>query len=137
MHMIRLRDPAQWPVEKWDIHSVVAKRRALLYTDPMYSPELLEYNKYLLSPEHIDELTLNEIVEIWAHCMFLVYVCYCDPDCDPEYRYQLLLQLKDRFNEYLKLPERIQEKFRPMWSIWYGKFVAEALVDEGWWDGDA
>ena len=135
MPMLYLRDPAQWPVEKWDIGSVIAKRRSLFYTEPIYSSEILEYNKWLLSPEHVDELTLDEIVEVWAHCMFLVYVGYCDKDCDPEYRHQLLLNLKDRFNEYLAMPERLQQKFWPMWSFWYGKFVAEELVEEGWWDG--
>ena len=30
MNLLRLRDPEQWPVEVWDIHSVIAKRRALL-----------------------------------------------------------------------------------------------------------
>jgi hypothetical protein len=136
-HILRLRDPEQWPVEVWDIHSVIAKRRALFYTEPIYSPEIMKYNKWLLSPEHIDELTLSEIVEVWGHCMFLVYACYCDKDCDPEYRHQLLLQLRERFNEYLAMPERLQIKFWPMWSIWYGRFVAEALEAEGWCNGTA
>jgi hypothetical protein len=136
MPTLYLRDPAQWPVEKWDIGSVILKRRSLFYTEPIYSPEIMQYNKWLLSPEHVDELTLDEIVEVWAHCMFLVYVGYCDKDCDPKYRHQLLLNLKDRFNEYLAMPERLQQKFWPMWSFWYGKFRAEELVEEGWWDGE-
>jgi len=35
------------------------------------------------------------------------------------------------------MPERLQQKFWPMWSIWYGKFVGEELVEEGWWNGTA
>jgi hypothetical protein len=133
--MLRLRDPEQWPVEVWDVHSVVAKRRSLFYTETVFSPEIKRYNKWLC--ERTDELTLYELLEVWAHSMWLVYLCYTNPDCDPELRHETLLRLRGHFQEYLKLPERHQEKFWPLWSFWYAKLVAEELVEEGWWDGTA
>jgi hypothetical protein len=134
MNILRLRDPAQWPVEKWDIHSVIAKRRALFYTETVWSPEIWKYNKSLLTQRQ-EKLTIDELIEIWSHAIYCVYLTYSDPKCDLELRHQMLLNLKEDFNKYLTLPERIQEKFWPMWSIWYGKFVEEELVEEGWWDG--
>jgi len=60
--MLRLRDPEQWPVEVWDVHSVVAKRRSLFYTETVFSPEIKRYNKWLC--ERTDELTLYELLEV-------------------------------------------------------------------------
>jgi hypothetical protein len=130
VNLLGVRDPEQWPVEVWDIGSVLAKRRALLYTEPIFSPEIMKYNHWLC--QHADELTLDELLEIWAHSMWCVYLSYRDPDCDPELRRQTLLNLREQYNRYLKLPKRHQEKFWPTWrSIWDGHF----LIEEGCWDG--
>jgi hypothetical protein len=134
MPILRLRDPAQWPVEKWDVGSVIAKRRALFYTETVFSPEIWKYNEWLLTQRE-EKLTIDELIEIWAHSSWCFYVTYKDQDCDPELRHQMLLHLRESFNVYLKLPERIQEMLRPMFSIWQGQFVGEELVEEGWWDG--
>ena len=127
-YIVRLRDPEQWPVEVWDVHSVIAKRRALFYTEPIWADEILTYNHWLA--RHTDELTLDEIVEVWSHCMWLVYLCYTDPDCDPALRYQTLLKLREHFRHYVEMPERLQEKFWPMWAHFYGRFLAETEKEE-------
>jgi hypothetical protein len=126
--LLRLRDPEQWPVEVWDIHSVIAKRRALFYTEPVYSDEIVRYNRWLA--RHTDEMTLDELVEVWSHCMWLVYLCYTDPDCDQELRHQTLLNLRKHWQHYLTMSERLQEKFWPMWSFWYGRFLVEEEKEE-------
>ena len=127
--LLRLRDPEQWPVEKWDVHSVIAKRRALFYTEPVWSDEILRYNHWLV--RHADQLTLDELVEVWSHSMFLVYLSYRDPECDPAVRHRILLNLREQYNRYLELPARVQEKFWPTWkSLWDGQF----LIEEGWCD---
>jgi len=92
------------------------------HTEP-FSDEVFKYDKWLLS--RTDELTLGELIELWSHAMWCAYVCYCDPDCDPAVRHQVLLNLRDHFRRYLTLPERLQLKLWPMSAHWYGRFVAE------------
>jgi hypothetical protein len=130
VHILRLIDPAEWPEEKWDVGSVVLKRRALFYTETVFSPEIWKYNKWLLTQQE-EKVPIDVLIEIWAHSMFCYWVTYNDKECDPERRHQMILNLK----EYLKLPERVQEMLWPMWSFWHGTFVGEELVAEGWWDG--
>jgi hypothetical protein len=132
VNILRIRDPEQWPVEVWDIGSVILKRRSLFYTEPIFSDEILKYNKWLW--QHTDEMTIDEIVEVWAHEMFLVYLCYCDPKCDQALRHKVLLNLRKHYNHYLKQPAPVREKFcSTLRSIWDGRF----LMEEGWWDGTA
>jgi hypothetical protein len=101
---------------------------ALFYTETVFSEEIARYNKWL--SQHTDEMTLYEMVEVWSHCMWLVYLCYTNPKCDPALRHQTLLKLRDHFHHYLELPERHQEKFWPMWSFWYGRFLVEEEREE-------
>jgi hypothetical protein len=98
VNILRLRDPEQWPEEKWDIGSVIAKRRALFYTETVWSPEIWKYNKWLLTQRE-EKLTIDELIEIWSHAIFCVYLTYADPDCDPELRHRMLLNLKEDFNK--------------------------------------
>jgi len=125
--ILSCKDIDYYPQEEWDLGSVLAKRRALLYTEPL-SSKVMRCNKWLC--ERTDELTFSELIDIWSHSMWCVYCCYQDPECDRELQHEILLNLRKHFHEYLKLPERYQEKFWPMWSFWYGRFLAELAEEE-------
>jgi hypothetical protein len=46
--VIRLRDIDYYPQEEWDIASVLAKRRWLIKTLPIQSPEITKIDDWLL-----------------------------------------------------------------------------------------
>ena len=114
VHILRLRDPDQWPVEKWDIASVYAKRRALMVEDPIHSSKITRLDLWLLDQP---DLPVDVAGQIWVRMMLASSIIY-EIEQDPEYKHQMLLVLREHFDEFRKLPEKWQERMRPYWLPW-------------------
>jgi hypothetical protein len=126
--IFRLRDIDQYPQEKWDIGSVLAKRRWLIKTQPINSPEITKIDVWLLKQP---DLYPDDIIDIWSRTMYCFFLAYRDPEIDQLTKHFILLALKEEFEEFCRLSEFDQERLWPNWAKWRATFKVEEMIASG------
>lgn len=126
--IIRLRDTDYWPQEEWDIGSVLGKRRWLIKTLPIQSPEITKLDDWLMKRP---DLHPDDLIDIWSRTMYCYWLAYRDPEVDQQTKHFILLALKEQFEEFCCLSEFDQERLWPNWAKWRATF----LIEEGMANG--
>ena len=125
---IRIRDIDRYPQEEWDIGSVLAKRRWLIKTLPINSPEITKLDVWLLKQP---DLYPEDVLDIWSRTLYCFWLAYRDPDIDNLTKHFILLALKEEFEEFCCLSEFDQERLWPNWSRWRATFPFEEGIESG------
>jgi hypothetical protein len=126
--VIRLRDIDHYPQEEWDIGSVLAKRRWLIKTLPINSPEITKLDVWLLKQP---DLYPEDVLDIWSRTLYCFWLAYRDPDIDNLTKHFILLALKEEFEDFCRLSEFDQERLWPNFSRWRATFKVEEMIASG------
>jgi hypothetical protein len=103
------------------IHEAFLKRQDLMWKRPIMDEEITRIDLWLL--QHKPPLDI--LVAIWSRLSFCEWIAY--GDANPEQKHRMLLNLRECYREFQKLPERWQEA---LWSIGYGRWHAELMEQE-------
>jgi hypothetical protein len=106
----------------WGLQLVLKKRKALLHSVPIMSKELTEIDKWLATQSG---LPLKVLLDVWQRAMFCSWVFY--GDAHPELKHIMLLQLRDHYRDFQKLPPRLQTRMWPMWERFRQEFLDEEM----------
>ena len=126
--IFRLRDPDYYPQDEWDIGSVLAKRRWLIKTLPIQSPEITKLDDWLMKQP---DLYPEDVIDIWSRTMYCFWLAYRDPEVDRQTKHFMLLMLKEQFEEFCQLSEFDQERLWPNWARWRATFLTEEMEANG------
>jgi hypothetical protein len=103
------------------IHEAFLKRQDLMWKRPIMDEEITMIDMWLLQ----QKLPFDILIAIWSRASFCEWIAY--GDANPEQKHRMLLNLRECYREFQKLPERWQEA---LWSIGYGRWHAEFADEE-------
>ncbi|MFZ2079912.1 MAG: hypothetical protein WAV38_25350 [Xanthobacteraceae bacterium] len=104
----------------WGLDLVLKKRKALLHSVPIMSDQLTEIDKWLSTQPG---LPIKVYCDIWTRAMMIDYLLF--DDLTPAQKRFSLIRLRDHFEDFCRLPPRIQKKLWPMWERWHAQFIEE------------
>jgi hypothetical protein len=110
------------------IGSVLAKRRWLIKTLPINSPEITKLDVWLLKQP---DLYPEDVLDIWSRTLYCFWLAYRDPDIDNLTKHFMLLALKEEFEDFCRMSEFDQERLWPIWSRWRATFLFEERIANG------
>ena len=122
VHILRIKDPQWYPPYCWDTLGVLSTRRDLLETGSIFSHEITKLDAFLIKQS---DVPLHELVRIWARAQYIFLDVYLDPDIDNEIKHRVLLHMKAHYEEYRRMPQRVQDLLAPMWGSWHSALLIE------------
>jgi hypothetical protein len=111
--ILRIRDARYHPQDLWDTLGTLGTRRDLLETESIFSPNITFIDAWLVKQP---DVPLSALIQIWSRCMYCFLDIYLDPDVDDDTKHRLLLHMKAHWQEYRRMPQRVQDLLAPMWG---------------------
>ena len=110
----------------WGLEIVLKKRKELVRTAPLMSEELTEIDKWLSTQSG---LPLKIYCDIWSRAMYIDFLLF--DDLTPGQKHHSLIRLRDHFEQFCRLPPRLQKRLWPMWERWRAEFEMEEEAANG------
>ena len=85
------------------IHKAFMKRQGLMWKRPVMDEEISKIDTWLL--QH--KLPMDILISIWSRATFCEWLAY--GDATAEQKHLMLLNLRECYREFQKLPQRVQE----------------------------
>jgi len=103
------------------IHAAFLKRQDLMRKVPIMDERITRIDMWLLQ----QKLPLDILIAIYSRAQFCSWVFY--GDAHPELKHLMLLQLRDHYREFQKLPQRWQDALWPCWERWHLELLDEEM----------
>ena len=110
------------PPDEWDMQGVLTVRRDLCQTEPYTSEKITECDVWLAKRP---DTPIRELIRILARAMHIFLDIYLDPDTNDEVKHYTLLMLKAHYEEYRRMPQRVQDCLAPLWGSWHAALLVE------------
>jgi hypothetical protein len=89
-------------------------RQKLMRTTPIVNKEITRLDRWLIKQP---KLPFAVTYQIWTRMMWVSAIEY-EREENPVKKHLTLLSLRDHFEDFCELPDRVQEPLRPLWLEW-------------------
>jgi hypothetical protein len=112
-------------IEDWElegaIHEQFLKRQDLMHKASIMDERITRIDAWLLQYK----LPMEMLIAIWSRATYVEWFSYNYHELSPEQKHLMLLNLRECFKEFEKLPQRWQEALWSGYSRWHSTFLFE------------